>query len=272
MQKIVLHPTSLLILILCAVLSLTGCAKTGPVKPTPQATERILKLQGYDFDNKSFLAAIAASDHAAIATFIGGGIDVNARSESDGQTPLILAATMGDLQTVKKLLQARADPNIPNAGGTTALFRALAKNHDDVADAIVNDPRLDLNARGLNRVTALIAYVSRDREEEVRKLVERGADVKLQDADGDAALHVAARNGNIRVVELLVAKGADVNARNKVGGTPLMWTAVYGHEEATRFLLDHGADPAIKDEDGMTAADWAAKNNRDGVVALLKKK
>jgi ankyrin repeat protein len=254
------------------LLLLVGCATSGANKPTPEAAQRMLKLKGYDFNGKSFLEAVANSDQTAITAFVDAGIDVNARVEPDGQTALILAATQGDVEAVKRLLRSHADPNVTDARGSTPLFRALAKDRDDVASILLAQPGLDLNARGLNGVTALIAYASRDRDAEVKNLVERGADVKLQDGDGDTALHVAARNGNVGMMELLLGKGAEVNGKNKVGGTALMWAAVYGHEDAIRFLLAHGADPSLKDADGVTAAGWAAKNKRDSVVEILKGK
>jgi len=114
-----------------------------------------------------------------------------------------------------------------------------------------------------------ISYVWRDRKDGVQKLLDRGAAVNLQDADGDTALHGAAQSGDVEILQMLLARGADPNARNKLGGTPLMWAAVYGHEEAARALLDHGANASSKDEDGITAAAWAVRNKRDNMAKLL---
>ena len=87
-------------------------------------------------------------------------------------------------------------------------------------------PGLELNAQGTNGPTILISYVWREEEDTVGKLLERGADPKLSDSDGDTALHAAARRGNVNLTRMLLAAGADSNARNKLGGTALMWAGV----------------------------------------------
>ena len=49
--------------------------------------------------------------------------------------------------------------------------------------------------------------------EAVRQLVEEGADVEAQDADGDRPLHLAAQDGHLEVVRVLVEAGANVEAQ-----------------------------------------------------------
>jgi len=87
---------------------LSGCAPIA-AKPTPEAARQFLKLRGYDFDEKSFLAAAAASDVLAVNAFLAAGIDRDARDEISGGTAMIAAAARGDLAIVKTLLQAGVD-------------------------------------------------------------------------------------------------------------------------------------------------------------------
>ena len=183
---------------------------------------------------------------------------------------LINAAAQGHLDVVQALVAAGADVNAKDNSGRSALFHALEARYDDVADLLLSQPKLDLNAHGKNGTTALISYVWRERPDVVKSLLDRGADVNSQDDDGDTALHGAAENGNMEIIQLLLAKGAQLNARNKVGGTPLMWAAVYGNDDAVKELLKAGADKSLKDEDGKTARDWAIKNNRTNVAQILR--
>lgn len=255
-------------LLLC-LLVFQACAEPPGAKPRPEAAQQLLKLRGYEFDEKSFHAAARARDMMAITAFLDGGINPNAQNESDGRTVLISAAARGDLEVVNVLVQRGADVKVRDNRGYTALSHAIEARYDDVATVLLNHPNLDPNGRGLNGITALTSYVWRDHKEAVRKLLERGADVNAQDNDGDAALHGVAQTGNVEILNMLLEKGADPNLKNKQGGTPLMWAAVFGNEEVARRLLERGADASLKDAEGKTARDWAIKNKREGVVRLL---
>jgi ankyrin repeat protein len=271
MQKLTKREIILFGLLLAIAVDAYLLVRKHEKKPRPEAAQQVLKLRGYEFDAKSFQAAARASDLIAITAFVDGGININARSESDGRTVLVNAAAGGDLNVVKLLLERGADVNVADNSGYTALHHAIEARYDDVSEVLLSHPKLDPNARGLNGVTTLMSYVWRERKDAVQKLLDRGADVNAQDDDGDSALHGAAQNGNIEIMDLLVAKGANLNLKNKVGGTPLMWAAVYGHEDAARRLLERGADPSLKDADGKTARDWAVVNGRKNLVALLQK-
>src|SRR5688572_30508325 len=107
MQEIKKHRGTLLMILLTLVFE----ACTGELpdrKARPEAAQQLLKLRGYEFDEKSFHAAARASDLMAITAFIEGGINVNAQSESDGRTTLISAAARGDLE-VDTTLDKRSD-------------------------------------------------------------------------------------------------------------------------------------------------------------------
>lgn len=256
---------------LLASMTGAGCRETGSGKATPGAAQQILKLRGYDFDEKSFFAAAQARDAMALNAFFDAGINPNAQ-DADGRTVLISAAARGDLQTVNLLLDHGVDINVKDKRGYTALSHALEAMYENIVDALLNQPNLDANTRGLNGRPALFAYVWRDSKERVEKLLAHGADVNATDDDGDTALHGAAQTGNVEIIGMLLDKGANPNAKNTVGGTPLMWAAVYGNVDAVQLLLKRGADASLKDDGGVTAAVWAERNKRDKVVSLLKGK
>ena len=259
------------LLIVSSLVVLSGCAHFDSAQAPPETAQRMLKLRGYDFDEKSFFAAAQARDLVAINTFFDAGINPNAQ-DSDGRTVLIAAAARGDLEVVNALLARGVDLNVKDKRGFTALTHAIDAMYEEVQDALLNRPDLDPNCVGLNDRPALFAYVWRNDQPRMEKLLALGANVKLPDADGDTALHGAAEVGNVEVIRMLLDKGADVNAKNKVGGTPLMWAAVYGNRDAAQLLLSRGADPSLKDNDGFTAADWAVRNKRESVISLLRGK
>ena len=52
-------------------------------------------------------------------------------------------------------------------------------------------------------------------------LIGRGADVTVQNSDGETPLHQALQRGQIDVACTLIEHGADVTAQNNGGWTPL---------------------------------------------------
>jgi Ankyrin repeat len=54
------------------------------------------------------------------------------------------------------------------------------------------------------------------------ELLRIGIPLQSQDKQGNSALHLAAKSGNMAVAKALVESGADVNARNKHNRTPKM--------------------------------------------------
>ena len=90
-----------------------------------------------------------------------------------------------------------------------------------------------------------------------------------------AALHFAAENCNVGVIELLVAHGIGIEVQSKDGDTPLMTAASAGHPEAIATLLRLGADLHRQrnvrktGRDRSTALFWAVFNGHAKAVACL---
>ena len=104
------------------------------------------------------------------------------------------------------------------------------------------------------------------REDEAIDLLDRSPDLArlewpVSDGDGSpfipgsTALHYAANDGKVRLVQKLIAHGADVNAANaRWFRSVLAWAANNARLEVIRVLLAHGARPDSLD--AMHAAAW----------------
>ncbi len=85
-----------------------------------------------------------------------------------------------------------------------------------------------------------------------------GAPINWQNnADKWAPLHVAARNGNTKLVMLLVANKADLNIQDRFTNTPLIWAAQKNHVATVHALVEASADTTICGFNKWTAAEWA---------------
>ncbi len=68
-------------------------------------------------------AAARDGDVAAVRAQLASGADVNA-AETDGTTALLWATYQGSPELVKLLLDAGAEPNVPNKFGVTPLLQS----------------------------------------------------------------------------------------------------------------------------------------------------
>jgi ankyrin repeat protein len=66
---------------------------------------------------------------------------------------------------------------------------------------------------------ALIEAAKQGDLEQVRELLDKGADVNVRYINGMTVLMAAARGGNLEIVKLLIEKGADVNSSDRFGRT-----------------------------------------------------
>jgi len=105
----------------------------------------------------------------------------------------------------------------------------------------------------------------------VRRLLDNGADVNSRDPEGNTPLIQAAFYATPECVGLLLKKGADANAANSVGATALIRATT--NYEKTRSLLDAGAKVRVRTTDyGSTPLILAARRagNSRTVKLLLE--
>jgi ankyrin repeat protein len=87
---------------------------------------------------------------------------------------------------------------------------------------------------------ALLQAVRSGDEASWRPLLAANSDVKITDAAGNTALHLAALNHDVTAVTALLAAGAEADALNHASATPLIYGA--GEPEIVAALLRHGAN------------------------------
>ena len=87
-------------------------------------------------------------------------------------------------------------------------------------------------------VPALVLAAHARREEEVRGLLDSGADVDAADGDGITPLMAAAMCGSLPLTRLLLSAGADCHLRNKWGMTAQAIAQWHGHEALSALLDD----------------------------------
>ena len=86
----------------------------------------------------------------------------------------------------------------------------------------------------------LIGAVLHDKVRAAKMAIKNGAEIDVEDEDGDTPLHYAAHYGYIRLVKLLIENEAEVNHKNKDGKTPLYYAEKCKQKEIANLLKQHG--------------------------------
>jgi len=81
------------------------------------------------------------------------------------------------------------------------------------------------------------------------------------DQNGNTAIHIAAQNGHLTVVDFIISAGADVNIPNNTGTTALHMAQEYGFFWVSKALRGAGADGDLKNKSG-----FAAKSGIEGAI------
>ncbi|HTD03717.1 ankyrin repeat domain-containing protein [Undibacterium sp.] len=114
------------------------------------------------------------------------GINIEAKSKN-GDTALMLASFMGNLDAVNKLIAADAEINRP---GWTALHYAAAKG-DPAIIAVLLENYAYIDAASPNHTTPLMMAVRSGKTPAVKLLLDEGADITLKNDVGMTALDFA---------------------------------------------------------------------------------
>jgi uncharacterized protein len=201
-------------------------------------------------------------------TLLEAGAPVNGEP-GEQETPLITAASYGDVEVARVLIEAGADLEAtaaPDAGGVpggTALLHAAVFGMTDVLDLLV---AAGARVRSIEeaaaagdltgwirsdtppqaRIRALVMAADHQRLQAIDELLAAGTPIDAADAEwGRQALRVAAQNGRVASVRHLLAGGADPNVRDaEHGRTALGWcrharrgsNAVAAHAEIEAML------------------------------------
>jgi len=167
-------------------------------------------------------AATRGNDMETIRIIADAGVPVN-DADFAGFTPLITAASAGNVQAVKLLLAKGAHVNAVSGDGSFQKVKA--------------------GTIALGNFTPLLAAASFGSREVVSLLLDAGADVNAKDVRGmtPLMLAVATDHQSPEVVRALINRKPDVNARSLAGETALDWARKIGNPAVVQMLERAGA-------------------------------
>jgi beta-lactamase regulating signal transducer with metallopeptidase domain len=158
------------------------------------------------------------------------------------------AAKAGDLEGVKELVAAGANPSAKIEGDGSPLIGAARSRRTEITKFLL-DQGADPNGVVEGDGSPLIQAAATGRFEQVDLLIHHGADVNLAVEGDENPLMNAAEGGHLEIVKFLIEKGADVHARiwtekYPAGGewrTAISQARKNGHVDVVRYLESRGA-------------------------------
>lgn len=103
--------------------------------------------------------------------------------------------------------------------------------------------------------------------EEAARLFSRESMEQINN-NGEAAVHLAAKNGHTGMLQVMIEKGVDINltqdAPGEAGTTALHCACAQGHGDVARLLISAGADDTLKNLKGETPAHFAVMKKKFG--------
>jgi ankyrin repeat protein len=150
-------------------------------------------------------------------------------------------------QVVSLLVLYKADVNLCNAAGWTALMFAVSPAPDVKQEASKEEAG----------------------SQTLLELLKAGADSNVKTHTGVTPLMLACMSGSSAMVQALVEHAADLNVCDHIGMTPLMLAADRGHVAAVQLLLESFASVDASDVDGRTALLSASSHAYEDIVSVL---
>ena len=180
---------------------------------------------------------------------------------------LCRAAAEGNIEEFKRLIKKGAEVNVKDYDQRTPLHLAVSSRQPELVNFICKIKETNINAQDrwhqtpLNEAFKLnltecarilrengaivtnkqIGYklcklAAEGNISELNKIAEAGTDLTIGDYDCRTAIHLAAANGHLKIVEFLLANGVKLNCKDRYGNTPLDDATMSKNTEVVNFI------------------------------------
>ncbi|KAL6281725.1 hypothetical protein ACE6H2_018606 [Prunus campanulata] len=171
-------------------------------------------------------------DYYRVKRLIGAGADPN-KTDYDGRSPLLVAASKGYEDIIRFLIDQGADAEISDKFGNTPLLEAIKNGHDQVASLLVKaGASLTIDDAG----EFLCITVARRNLDLLKRLLANDINPNAKNYDQRTALHIAASEGLYPMAEFLLEAGSSVLSKDRWGRTPLDEARIGGNKKLIKLL------------------------------------
>ena len=207
----------------------------------------------------------------AISLLVQFGANPDSARRETHATPLFQAAHDQNIELIRVLLEAGANPNTQDKTGNMPLMEAIAVGSVDVVAILLDagsSPNIPNNA-GFNAVNQCAQYG----HVEILDLLVRAGGQLVSDDMFTSALHSAAFWDEAEILRVMLTKyKVPVNTLSKINTLPVHPAIRKGHSSCLRVLIEEGANISFKSPlTGDTLLHLAVRENQREAVRLLVK-
>ncbi|TPX38093.1 hypothetical protein SmJEL517_g00123 [Synchytrium microbalum] len=220
-----------------------------------------------------YVACRSGSVETAQLLYATKQVDLESRNYTGGFTPLLAAASDGQLTVVEWLISLGANTKARNFDGSDSFFVAIDDGHENIIDYFLSHGYTDYDAPQTNGgATPLLRAANYGQRDIIEKLLEQNPspNINARDSTGDTALTWATYGGHTEIVELLVARRCEVNyVEWNTSQTALYMASNNGYVQIVKLLLENGARTDLCADGGWSPLNAAADDGYTDVVQLL---
>ncbi|XGW04309.1 hypothetical protein V3C99_015459 [Haemonchus contortus] len=207
---------------------------------------------------------------AVLHTLIKGGAIPNCR-DMDDRTPILWAASNGNLEAMHSLKQAGGDLEAVDRDRLGVLHCAASHGYHETIDFFMeaaSHPAVDQRDRAGH--SALFYAVTYGHYEAAKHLLDYGANPNHQDNRLRTPSHCAAAKGQMRMLKLLKQYNASFEIQNYRGDLPIHEAVQSGSRDVVEWLLAlHPSTVNAASHEGRTCLHLAAAQGNLEMVILL---
>jgi ankyrin repeat protein len=196
--------------------------------------------------------------------------EIDARDKDD-RTPLIWAASSGNLEALMTLITAKSDVSLQDKDGLTALHCAASRGFLECLEALITFGGAVVDAPDSNGCSPLFYAVTLGHADCVQFLLSNEAFVNQQDRRGRTAAHCGSTKGQLETIKILYNKGGNLWLRNVKGDFPLHEAVRSGRKDLVVWLLNHSPEGLLDfgNKGGKTPLHVASLENNVELAKVL---
>ncbi|KAG7225444.1 hypothetical protein INR49_027438 [Caranx melampygus] len=176
---------------------------------------------------------------------VQAGAQVDAQ-DKDLRTPLLEAIINNHFEVARYLVQNGACVYHVEEDGYTGLHHAAKLGNLEIVSMLLETGQVDVNAQDSGGWTPIIWAAEHKHVDVIKSLLNRGADVTINDKELNVCLHWAAYAGSVDIAELVLNAGCSLASVNMHGDTPLHIAAREGYLECVTLFLSRDQQEAAE--------------------------